>query len=1217
MATGNGSFIKLEQILESFGPNTNYVWEQLVKYIEHPESVAESWRNLFRDIASDPAIIALLREEVGASALPKAQTASAEPSLSRDKVAPQQEGGRLVPLSGVLARIVENMEQSLSVPTATSLRVIPVKLLDENRQIANKWLTRHGRAKVSYTHIISWAIVKALKKYPNLNSQFVAAGNSFYKDERPFVNLGIAVDVTRKDGTRTLTVPNIKNAGALTFSRFLARYDDLVKKARAGTIDPSDFIGTTVSLTNPGGIGTVSSVARLMSGQGCIIATGAIDYTAQFHGASQQVLSALGIAKTMTITCTYDHRIVQGAESGEFLSAIHNLLLGEEKFYEEIFGELKVPHEPFTWAVDQIPPLAGGGGSDIAEKQVRVSHFINAYRVRGHLIANLDPLVNVERGHPELDPSYHGLTVWDLDREFLMNIGGVMSKSTLRDIIETLRETYCGTIGVEFMFIQHPEQKNWLIRRMEPERNQGAMTVARKKRVLTGLTYAEVFERFLHTKFVGHKRFSLEGGETLIPLLTTVLDNLADAGARRSVIGMAHRGRLNVLTNIIGKPAGQIFYEFEGYFEPGMAQGSGDVKYHLGATGKHVSLNGNAIQVDLAPNPSHLEAVNPVVEGMVRAMQDRLGDTEGDTVVPILIHGDAAFAGQGVVAETLNFSQLEGYKTGGTIHVIINNQIGFTTSPDDARSSPYATDVAKMVQAPIFHVNGDDPEAAVRVAKLALGFRKEFKKDVVIDIFCYRKYGHNEADEPSYTNPLMYRKIRTHPSVREQYAQKLATEKLLAQKEAEKIQNEYRARLEAALEEAKRKEMKDRAALPYQVTREELEAHQPLAVSTGVPMEQLAHIAQRLGTVPEGFAVNEKLKPMLEKRRTFDAERTLIDWSFAEALAFGSLLMEGTPVRLSGQDSERGTFSQRHSVLTDLATEEDYVPLNHLGEGQAQFSVYDSMLSEFAALGFEFGYSVADPKSLVLWEAQFGDFANGAQTIIDQFIASSEAKWQQRCDLVMLLPHGSEGQGPEHSSARLERFLQLCAEDNMYVCNSTTPAQYFHVLRRQMRDVEQRPLVLMTPKSLLRHPLAVSIPIDFTQGRFYEVLDDARSIDPRGVKRVVLCSGKVYYDILHALREKENSAVAVVRLEQFYPFPEELLRKTLAKYENAIELVWAQEEPKNMGGWSFVAPLLSDLLVNRQRLHYVGRQTAASPATGSGKKHQQEQDAIVAEAVGV
>ncbi len=1210
---------KFEEVLESFGPNTSYVWDVLQQYIDDPNSVNETWQQLFAEVVASGSVDLPKKSVVKKTSSPngehevKVESAPKTAPVTHMQPSLAAVHKQLSAISGVAGKIVDNMEASLALPTATSLRIIPVRVLDENRSLLNKYLGSRSRGKVSYTHIIAWAVVKALKKYPNINASFARVEGLAYRDEKSQINIGIAVDTARKDGSRSLLVPNIKNAEQMNFADFVAAYDSIIEKARKSALDPSDFQSTSITLTNPGTVGTVSSTPRLMPGQGSIIATGAIGYDAAHQGMSPQTLSALGVSKVMNITCTYDHRVIQGAESGQFLKYIHSLLNGEEKFYDDLFSDLRIPFTSVKWSSD-VTSIGLGGGVDqeITEKQVRVQQLVNAYRVRGHLIAHLDPLVDEPKNHPELDPNYYGLTVWDLDREFLFSNKEGYSKLPLRDILDILYATYCGSIGVEFMNIQDPEQKKWLIQKMEPSRNRPPLPRERKMQLLKVLIHAEGFERYLHTKFVGHKRFSLEGAESFMAILDVVLDELADNGSDRAVIGMAHRGRLNVLANTIGKSLARIFSEFEGSVDPKSIQGSGDVKYHLGAHGIHRTLNGKEITVEVAPNPSHLEAINPVVEGMVRAMQDRVVDSERKKAIPILVHGDAAFAGQGIIAETLNLSQLKGYRIGGTIHVIINNQIGFTTSPDDARSTPYCTDVAKMVQAPIFHVNGDNPEACARVASLAVAYRNVFKKDVVIDMFCYRKYGHNEGDEPSYTQPLLYKKIKNQPSTREIYGDRLILDKELTREELALMQGEAKLRFERAHEASQKREMHLRAEIALAVTQEQIEAMQPFR-ETKVSMDVLRTVSEKLGTVPSDFAVNTKLVKMLEHRRTVNDE-TKIDWGFAEALAFGTLVYEGNDVRLSGEDVGRGTFSHRHAILYDANSGDEFVPLKQIRERQGKFNAFDSLLSEFAILGFEFGYSVSDPLSLVLWEAQFGDFANGAQVIIDQFIAASEAKWQQPCDLVLLLPHGYEGQGPEHSSARLERYLQLCAEDNMAVCNVSTPAQYFHVLRRQMRDAKRMPLIMMTPKSLLRHPLVISTPEDFTEGKFNLVIDDASAVAEK-INRIVLCSAKVYYDALHMQRDNKIDNVALVRVEQFYPYPEQELKAIAEKYSGASDIVWLQEESKNMGAWFFLADRIRETILPSQKLRYAGRSASASTATGSLKRHQMEQEAFLKDAL--
>jgi multifunctional 2-oxoglutarate metabolism enzyme len=1202
-----------------FGINSWLEDELYQQYLHDRKAVDESWKKIFDangGVAGSagngsPATQALTVHD---------RTQTSDTAVTAPEHQPVA-GETLVPLRGAAARIAENMNASLTVPLATSQRIIPVKVIDENRRIINEHRTLVGKSKISYTHIIGWAIVKAIPSNPTLNHAYAEAHGEAFRAVRDRINLGIAVDVAGKDGARSLKVPNIKNAGALDFAKYVEAFDDIVARARQNKLTLQDFEGTTLSLTNPGTVGTVASVPRLMPGQGAIIATGTIDYPAEYHGATEQLRALLGLSKVMSVTCTYDHRVIQGAESGMFLGRLHALLEGHDGFYEEIFADLKIPHKPVHWEPDRPVSIPGVRGADLDEvaKEAAVLQLINAYRVRGHLIADFDPLGSEAVYHPELDPATYGLTIWDLDREFLT--GTLMSDddkpqkvATLREILETLRQTYCGKIGCEYMNIQIPEQKRWLQLRMEPTGNRWPLDHATRLRSMQRVIEAEEFEHFLHTRFIGHKRFSLEGAESAIVILDEMLDRAANSNVHEAVIGMAHRGRLNVLANIVGKSMVQVFSEFEG-IDPDSTQGSGDVKYHLGASGVRKSTEGREIVVSVAFNPSHLEAVDPVVEGIVRPKQDRLGDTKRERVIPILIHGDAAFAGQGVVAETLNLSQLEGYTTGGTIHLVINNQIGFTTNPNEARSTPYSTDVARMVQAPIFHVNGDDPEACVRVAQMAYDYRQEFKHDVVIDMFCYRRHGHNEADDPSYTQPILYRNIRQHPSVATQYSEWLAREGVIEPAQVEKIRKSVTDRFNEIYDASKKGEERYEVQELTAIDPEDMVAPSP---NTAVDRATLERIIEGITTFPEGFHVHPKLEGFLKKRREV-LRGAPMDWATAETLAFGSLVLERIPVRLSGQDSGRGTFSQRHLELYDSETGAMHIPLRHLAPNQARFDVYDSSLSEYAVMGFEFGYSVADPLTLVLWEAQFGDFANGAQILIDQFISSAEAKWGQPSGLVLLLPHGYEGQGPEHSSARIERFLQLCADDNMQVVNASTPAQYFHVLRRQMHGGHDRrgvrkPLILFTPKRMLRHPKAVSTLDDLMTGAFREVLDDPSNLELSNVTRVLLCSGQIYYDLMAAREERKIQHVAIVRMEQIYPFPVDRLRDVLGRYAATSDVVWVQEEPRNMGAWRFVQEQFQPLLDPTQRaLRYVGRLASASPSAGSLKRHQQEHAELMEE----
>jgi 2-oxoglutarate dehydrogenase E1 component len=948
-----------------------------------------------------------------------------------------------------------------------------------------------------------------------------------------------------------------------------------------------------------------------MPGQGAIIGVGTIDYPAEYQGADPRTIARLGVGKVVTLTSTYDHRIIQGAESGEFLRHVHQLLLGDDAFYDDIFASLHVPYEPVRWRRDDNPEH---DAEDEVDKQARVLQLINIYRVRGHLIADLDPLGRKGvRSHNELDPAYYGLTIWDLERRFAT--GGLAGTKVmpLADILGVLRDAYSRTIGVEYMHIQEADQKAWIQDRLEGAKVD--VPPEDKRRILERLGAAEAFERFLATKYLGHKRFGLEGAESLIPLLDALLTDAVDAGVGEAVLGMAHRGRLNVLANTVGKSYGQIFREFEGNLDPALAQGSGDVKYHLGATGVHSTPDGRTLNLTLAPNPSHLEAVDPVVEGMARAKQDIKNDAEHTSTLAVLIHGDAAFAGQGVVAETFNLSGLPGYRVGGTVHVVVNNQLGFTTAAELGRSSVYATDIAKMVQAPIFHVNGDDPEACVRVARLAFEFKREFQKDVVIDMVCYRRHGHNEADEPAYTQPRMYAAIDARRSVRKLYTEALINRGDITVEEAEAALAHFQARLEGAFAET------HASAPPTTEPAPESPAAEPApgersGPDTAAPREELAEVISAMVDLPGWFTPHPKLVKTIEgRRKSFEAGT--VDWALAESLAFGTLVLDGTPVRLAGQDSRRGTFSQRHAVLVDHVTEEEHVPLSVLGRGRASFRIYDSLLSEFAALGFDYGYSVAHPDALVLWEAQFGDFVNGAQTIIDQFIVAAEDKWGTQSGLTMLLPHGFEGQGPEHSSARLERFLSAAAEDNIRVAYPTTAAQYFHLLRRQALTRPRKPLVIMTPKRYLRMPASRSPVDELTGGRFHEVLTDPGEPEPGGsgaspvpeVRRLVLCTGKVGHELLER-RDKTDAPAAVVRLEQLYPFPAAEVQAVIDAHPGA-ELVWAQEEPENMGAWRYVRGRLRRLLGEGAVVGYVGREESGSPASGTQTIHDAEQDELL------
>jgi 2-oxoglutarate decarboxylase len=1225
----------------SFGPNSWLVEDMYDRYRSDPSSVSDSWREFFADyrpaggpLAPPSAAVAPLPvpAQVPASAAPAASSASIPAAgATTGPAGPDDHGDSPTVLRGAAGRIVANMEASLGVPTATSVRVVPAKLLEVNRTVINNQLSRTTGGKVSFTHLIGYAVVRSLIAVPAMNAAFVADADGKGTPgvlRHSHVGLGLAVDVEKAGGSRTLLVPCIKDADSLDFRGFLSSYEDLVRKIHTNKIAPDDFSGTTVSLTNPGTLGTVQSVPRLMPGQGLIVGVGALGFPPGFEAADPRALAELGVGKTVTVTSTYDHRIIQGAESGLFLAHVAECLMGKHDFYDEVFTSLDIPYEPIRWEKDHAADAEADGEHLRLLKQVHVQTLINMYRVRGHLIAHLDPLdAEPPTLQTELDPLHYGLTIWDLNRTFITDGLAGRDTATLDEILHILRDAYCRTLGVEYMHIQDPDQKRWIQQHVEGV--PSALAPEEQRHILGRLNAAEVFERFLHSRYVGQKRFGLEGAESAIVLLDTILDEAVRQGLQESVMGMAHRGRLNVLANIVGKSYGEIFEEFEGNLDPDSVQGSGDVKYHKGASGTFVGRNGGTIPVSMASNPSHLEAVDPVVVGMARAKQDALGGEQGSgkalvdgagapfPVLPILLHGDAAFAGQGVVAETLNLSGLAGYRTGGTVHIVINNQLGFTTAPEAARTSVYPTDVAKMVQAPIFHVNGDDPEACARAARLAFGFRQAFHKDVVIDMVCYRRHGHNEGDDPSYTQPLMYALIDAKRSVRKLYTESLVRRGDISLEEAEQALDDFSARLQAALDETRAEAESAAGVTPVLPEYVVPELWIP-PVETGVDPTVLSRLAEVVRSAPEGFVMHPKLARQFEQRDKVVADGE-IDWALGEALAIGSLLLEGTNVRLTGQDTRRGTFSQRHAVLVDNVTGQEHVPLAGLEGGR--FTIRDSLLSEYACVGFEYGYSVVAPDDLVAWEAQFGDFWNGAEIIVDNFLVAAESKWGQKSGLVLLLPHGYEGQGPEHSSARIERFLTMCARGNLRVVDPTTSAQYFHLLRSQVRGGDRRPLVVFTPKSLLRARQARSPIGSFTAGSFAEVLDDPAAsdedFDRSAVERVVLCTGKVAYDAI-ARRDELGEAgrtVAVVRVEQLYPWPKSTIEGILRGYPRSEEVVWLQEEPENMGAWNFVHQRLHKMLRNSHILRHVSRAESASPATGSAALHRLEQDDLLARSV--
>ena len=1226
-----------------FGQNEWLVEEMYRKFREDPASVDQSWHEFLAgyspDAAGDAAAAAnghakpatpaanpspAATAPMPAPAPPVAMPAPAPPvaaAVPAPAVAAETTGTDAQVLRGAAAAVVKNMNVSLEIPTATSVRAIPAKLMIDNRVVANNHLKRTRGGKISFTHLLGYAIIQAVKKFPNMNRHFAEIDGKPNAVTPGHTNLGLAIDLPGKDGKRSLVVAAIKGCETMGFAQFVAAYEDVVRRARDGKLTAEDFSGVTISLTNPGTIGTVHSVPRLMAGQGAIIGVGAMELPAEFQGASDERIAELGIGKVITLTSTYDHRIIQGAESGDFLRTIHELLLSDD-FFDDIFLELGIPYEPVRWRTDNPDsPL---------DKNARVIELIAAYRNRGHLMADIDPLrldKSRFRMHPDLDVLTHGLTLWDLDRVFKVDGFAGQQYKKLRDVLSVLRDAYCRHIGVEYTHILEPEQQRWLQERIEVRHDKP--TVAQQKYILSKLNAAEAFETFLQTKYVGQKRFSLEGAETVIPMMDAAIDQCAEHGLDEVVIGMPHRGRLNVLANIVGKPYSQIFSEFEGNLNPSQAHGSGDVKYHLGANGNYIQMFGdNDIAVSLVANPSHLEAVDPVLEGLVRAKQDLIDGVDDDgsprnfSVVPMMMHGDAAFAGQGVVAETLNLALLRGYRTGGTVHIVVNNQIGFTTAPENSRSTEYCTDVAKMAGAPIFHVNGDDPEACAWVARLAVDFRQAFQKDVVIDMLCYRRRGHNEGDDPSMTNPAMYQVIDTKRGARKAYTEALIGRGDISLKEAEDALRDYQGQLEQVFNEVR--ELEKQAVEPS----ESVEAAQmiPRGMTTAVDKSLLARIGDAHLTVPEGFAVHPRVHPVLEKRREMAYEGK-VDWAFAELLALGSFLAEGKLIRFTGQDTRRGTFTQRHAVIIDPNTGAEFTPLDLLtvnpdGTGNGgRFLVFDSPLSEYAAVGFEYGYSVGNPEAIVLWEAQFGDFVNGAQSIIDEFISSGEAKWGQLSDVVLLLPHGHEGQGPDHTSGRIERFLQLWAEGSMTIAMPSTPANYFHLLRRHGLDGVHRPLIVFTPKSMLRNKAAVSDIRDFTERKFRSILEEPNYTDGDGdrtkVTRVLLTSGKIYYELEARKKQDNRDDVAIVRIEQLAPLPKRRLAVTLDEYPNAREYFWVQEEPANQGAWPTfglsLPELLPDTLTGIKR---ISRRAMSAPSSGSSKVHAVEQQEILDEAFG-
>ena len=1231
---------------QGFGTNEWIVEDMREAYLADPASVTQSWREFFSEnpqylagqspatpskplsasvgvqipgaaTASASRRPVLASEDVSRSDLPPAPTAQFKsPTSPYAYNQAHSEAGEtsngvvesVDTLKGASARTAKNMEASLQIPTATSARAIPAKVLIENRLLINTHLASTRGGKVSFTHLIAWALVESLAEMPEMNVAYTLDEKGKPALHNPaHVNLGLAIDVPSANGERRLLVPSVKNADTLDLAGFIDAYDALVVKARKGQLTVDDFKDTTATLTNPGMIGTLNSVPRLMPGQGLIMGVGAMTYPAAFAGASPETLARQAVGKVLTLSNTYDHRVIQGAQSGELLRLMERKLMGLDGFWNRSFKALRIPHEPVHWDQDvTYDPLADAG------KPARVAELIHAFRQRGHLAADTDPLAYRLRRHPDLNFSSYGLSLWDLDRVFPTGGLGGKDRATLREILQMLRDAYSRYVGVEYMHIQDPAQRRWWQERMEGV--TPSIDTAERRRILTKLMQAEAFEVFLQTKYVGQKRFSLEGGESLIVLLDRLIDDAAHDGIEEAAIGMAHRGRLNVLTNIAGKSYGQVFDEFDGnYLTNG--QGSGDVKYHLGTTGTFTGTDDVTTKVSLAANPSHLETVDGVLEGIVRAKLDRSGSgADGSyNVLPILVHGDAAFAGQGVVYEVLNMSQLPGYHTGGTIHVIVNNQIGFTTGNALGRSTTYPSDLAKGLQVPIFHVNGDAPESVARVARWAWEYRQEFHKDVIIDLVCYRRRGHNEGDDPSMTQPVMYNLIDRKPSTFSVYTTNLVGRGDLTEEQCEQLLDAYRDNLEHILNEARAGHLNADTPAYSGPKAGETSHSQPTAVAR----EVIERIGDAQVSVPEGFQVHSKLMNLLRKRQSMSRQGG-IDWGFGELLAFGSLLMEGVPVHMTGEDVRRATFAQRHAVMHDQRNGSEWTPLDYLTPNQAKLSIVDSLLSEYGAMAFEYGYSVERSEGLNIWEGQFGDFANGAQTVIDEYVSSAEQKWGQHSGLVLLLPHGLEGQGPDHSSARIERYLQLCAQDNMRVVQPSTPANHFHTLRDQARREPHRPLILISPKQMLRLKVAVSPVEDFISGGMQTVIGET---DPEvlaaaaanKVDRVLLCSGRIYWDLLAHRQHAEDKHTAIVRLEQLYPLDEPALLEALAPFAGA-ELVWVQDEPRNQGAWPWLALHLPDSITAGRLPRVVARPEAAAPAVGTSAAHVAQQKLILDEA---
>ncbi len=1140
---------------------------------------------------------------------------------------PVPSGAKVTPLKGPAATLTGYMDQSLSIPTATSFRTLPVDVLDARRKELNNALKAAGRSeKISFTHVVAYALVRAAHEMPFITYSFRRDEKGAPQRIEPGINLGLAVDAERKDGSRFLVVPVIKNADALDFAGFYGKYQELVLKARDNKLGADDLQGASFTLTNPGGIGTVASVPRLMAGQGAILATGAIGYPPGFQSAGEPALRQLGVSKVMQMTSTYDHRVIQGAQSGEYLRRVDQLLQGADGFYESVFaafglkaGALSMPavSGPSTAALRasaQDDKAAAAAPSDEMLRAVAAAMaIVSGYRTHGHLAAQLDPLGSEPLGDPKLDPATYGLTPALMSAIPASVLNVKVPGNTLADILPRLRETYSSTIAYEFEHISNTEQRRWLRETIESGAHRVSLSPKSQIEFLQRLTKVETFERYVRKTFLGQKSFSGEGLDVMVPMLEETLEMLADDGTPNAVLGMAHRGRLSVIAHVVNMPYEELLAEFEAAHQRGEVKSdddvTGDVKYHHGATGVYTTTSGKQIMVTLQHNPSHLEAVDPVVEGRTRALQtDHQGPTPTFDVkkaAPILIHGDAAFTGQGIISEVFNLQELPGYETGGTVHLIANNQIGFTTDYRDSRSTRYASDLAKGFDVPIIHVNADDVDACITAVHLAVDFRAKFGRDVVIDLIGYRRFGHNEQDEPAYTQPRMYDKIKSHPTARELFANKLIAQGTITQEQVNDMVADATARLQEAYRNIKERHNKGMI--------EKIDANAPLPTATLAPVDKARLLAwsDELVTVPKGFEINKKLVTQFERRKALIAEKGLVDWGMAEALAFASLLSSGVPIRISGQDTERGTFSHRHAVLHDPKTNDTYVPLQHLEASKSSFEIHNSPLSEYACVGFEYGYAAAVPKALVLWEAQFGDFVNGAQIIIDQFIAAGQAKWGQTSRLTLLLPHGYEGQGPEHSSARLERFLQLAAEGNLRVAYPSNAGNYYHLLREQASSPTPVPLVVMTPKSLLRAEAASGSIDDMANGTFQPVIDDPNVKDKSNIERILLCTGKIYYDLTASELYPKMKKTAIVRIELLSPMPADEINALLATYPKLKQLVWVQEEPKNMGARAYVRRRLLERLKRPLDIGYAGRGYRASPSEGYPGAHAVEQERLI------